>query len=54
MRYTTAQIRGIGYITHTFPIAVRGGYTDTIAVTLAEARLCLYHSSSAFPVRLQN
>ena len=54
LRYTAAQVRRIGYVTRTFPIAVRGGYTDTIDVTLAEARLCLYHSRSAFAKRLQN
>lgn len=40
-RYSSARVLSIAYVSHTFPIAVRRGYTDTIDVALAEARLCL-------------
>ena len=41
--YTSARVQGLGYITYTVPLVVRPGYSDTIGVALAEARLCLAH-----------
>jgi len=43
LRYRSARVQRLGYAGLSFPLGVRSGYTDTIDVTLAEARICLYH-----------
>jgi hypothetical protein len=43
LRYTTARVFALGYVSRTFPVALRSGYTDTIDVLLGEDRICLYH-----------
>jgi hypothetical protein len=50
--YTSARVQRIGYVSHTLPLTVRPGYTDTILVALPEA--CVYPSDSASKRRLQN
>jgi hypothetical protein len=42
-RYTSVRVQRVGYRTYKFPLAVRAGYSDTVAVSLAETRVCLAH-----------
>ena len=53
-RHMTARVLGLGYVSRTFSVIARAGYSDTIHVRLAEARLCLLSRKAAFTVRLQN
>ena len=54
MAYTFAIVRRIGYYSHTVPVLVRPGYTDTVFVALPSHPICLLESLLAFDVRLQN
>jgi hypothetical protein len=52
--YTFATVRRIGYYSHTVPVLVRPGYTDTVFVALPSHPVCVLESLVASDVRLQN